>query len=294
MTIASMTGFARLTGASSLGPFAWEIKAVNAKGLDVRLRIASLFDSIEAESRARIARRVTRGTINVTLTAQRGSAIPEVRINQDLLQKLASAIATVDLHGSIAPATLDGLLSVRGVVEVIDAEDTEEQRRTACVHVLSSLDDALDQLVAMRAREGRALGAILSTKLSRIQNLVAAADACPARRPDVIAARLSHTIALLARQANFDQNRLYQEALLLAAKADVREELDRLVTHAAAALELLAEGGAIGRKLDFLAQEFGREAATLCAKSNDASLTNIGLELRAEIEQFREQIQNIE
>jgi uncharacterized protein (TIGR00255 family) len=294
MKIASMTGFARLAGASCLGPFAWEIKAVNARGLDIRLRVAALFDSIEPEARARIARRLTRGTVNATLTTQRATANPEVRVNQDLLQKLASAIAGIDLHGSIAPATLDGLLAVRGVVEVADAEETEDQRGAACVHVLASLDAALDDLVATRICEGKALGAILSTKLASIQALVAAADSCPARRPEAIRARLAQSIAILAGQTNFDQNRLYQEALLLAAKADVREELDRLMTHATAARELLAEGGAIGRRLDFLAQEFGREAGTLCAKSNDASLTNIGLELRAEIEQFREQIQNIE
>lgn len=294
MTIASMTGFARLAGASGLGSFAWEIKSVNAKGLDVRLRLPPQLDAIEPEVRARISRRLTRGTVTVTLTLQREAAYPEVRVNQDLLQKLAAAVAGIDLHGSIAPATLDGLLAVRGVVEVRDAEETEEERRDAGTRMLASLDEALDRLVAMRVQEGTALGMILVAKLARIGGLVEAADACPARRPEAIRARLAQSITNLVGHPNFDQNRMHQEALLLAAKADVREELDRLMTHATAARELLAEGGAVGRRLDFLAQELGREAGTLCAKSNDAGLTTTGLELRAEIEQFREQIQNIE
>jgi len=294
MTIASMTGFARLAGACCLGPFAWEIKAVNAKGLDIRLRLPPQLDAIEPEVRARISRRLTRGTVNATLTLQREAANPEVRVNQDLLQKLAAAVAGIDLHGSIAPATLDGLLAVRGVVEVRDAEETENDRREAGAHMLVGLDEALDRLAAMRVQEGTALATILVAKLASIQALVEAANACPARRPEAIRARLAQAITILAGHPNFDQNRLYQEALLLAAKADVREELDRLMTHATAARELLAEGGAVGRRLDFLAQELGREAGTFCAKSNDASLTTTGLELRAEIEQFREQIQNIE
>jgi uncharacterized protein (TIGR00255 family) len=294
MPIASMTGFARLSGVSGLGPFAWETKAVNARGLDVRLRLAPQFDAIEPEARARIARRLTRGTINATLTLQRAAGSPEVRVNRDLLGKLAAVVAGIDLHGAIAPATLDGLLAVRGVVEVRDAEETEAERREAGAVVLAGLDAALDRLVAARIQEGAALGTILAAKLARMFALVSAADACPARRPEAIRARLAQSLAMLAGQVNFDQNRLYQEALLLAAKADVREELDRLVTHATAARELLVQGGAVGRRLDFLSQELGREAGTLCAKSNDGSLTEIGLELRAEIEQFREQIQNIE
>ncbi len=294
MTIASMTGFARLAGTSRLGPFAWEIKAVNARGLDIRLRLPPQLDSLEPQVRARIADRLSRGTVNATLNLQRAAANPEVRVNQDLLRKLAAAVAGVDLHGSIAPATLDGLLAVRGVVEVHDAEETEADRREAGTLMLDGLDAALDRLVAARVQEGTALATILGAKLARIAAFVAAADACPARRPEAIRARLAQSITLLAGHPNFDQNRLYQEALLMAAKADVREELDRLMTHATAARQLLDEGGAIGRRLDFLAQELGREAGTLCAKSNDASLTTTGLELRAEIEQFREQTQNIE
>jgi uncharacterized protein (TIGR00255 family) len=294
MTIASMTGFAR--AATSAGPWrlSWELKSVNAKGLDARLRLPPPFDAIEPDARARLARKLIRGTIHATLAAQRDTAMPEARINQDLLRELIAACAGIPLPERIAPATLDGLLALRGVVEIIDAADDEATILPARASALDLLDAALDSLVAMRQSEGGALALVLTARLEKIAALTQAADICPARKPEAIQARLAQSLAVLAGNTNFDQNRLHQEALMLAAKADIREELDRLSAHTAAARELLAKGGAAGRRLDFLAQEFSREANTLCAKSNDASLTGLGLELRVEIEQFREQIQNIE
>ena len=294
MTIASMTGFARATGSAGPWRLAWELKSVNAKGLDARLRLPPPFDAIEPEARARLSRKLNRGTIHATLAAQRDAAIPEVRINQDLLRELIAAITQIPLLERIAPATLDGLLAMRGVVEIIDAAEDETAILRARASALDLLDEALDSLVAMRQSEGGALALVLSARLEKIAALTQAADACPARKPEAIRARLAQSLAYLAENANFDQNRLHQEALMLAAKADIREELDRLAAHTAAARVLLAKGGAAGRRLDFLAQELSREANTLCAKSNDASLTGLGLELRVEIEQFREQIQNIE
>jgi uncharacterized protein (TIGR00255 family) len=294
MTIASMTGFARAAGGAGPWRLAWELRSVNAKGLDARLRLAPAFDAIEPDARARLSRKLNRGTIHATLAAQRDAAIPEVRINHDLLRELIAAIAEIPLPERIAPATLDGLIGLRGVVEIMDAAEDE----AAILHVraaaLDLLDTALDSLVAMRQSEGGALAAVLSARLEKIAALTQAADICPARKPEAIQARLAQSLTMLAGNANFDQNRLHQEALMLAAKADIREELDRLAAHTNAARELLAKGGAAGRRLDFLAQELSREANTLCAKSNDASLTGLGLELRVEIEQFREQIQNIE
>ncbi len=294
MTIASMTGFAR--AAASAGPWrlSWELKSVNAKGLDARLRLPPPFDAIEPDARARLARKLNRGTIHATLAAQRDAAMPEVRINRDLLRELIAACAGIPLPERIAPATLDGLLVLRGVVEIVDAADDEATILPARASALDLLDAALDGLVAMRQSEGGALALVLTARLEKIAALTQAADTCPARKPEAIQARLAQSLALLAGNTNFDQNRLHQEALMLAAKADIREELDRLSAHTAAARELLTKGGAAGRRLDFLAQEFSREANTLCAKSNDASLTGLGLELRVEIEQFREQIQNIE
>jgi uncharacterized protein (TIGR00255 family) len=294
MTIASMTGFARTAGSAGPWRLAWELRSVNAKGLDARLRLPPPFDAIEPEARARVSRKLNRGTIHATLAAQPEAAIPEVRINQDVLRKLIAAVAEIPLPAMITPATLDGLLALRGVVEISDAAENEAEILKARVDALGLLDAALESLVAMRQSEGGALALVLSARLEKIAALTQAADACPARKPEAIQARLAQSLAMLAGNANFDQIRLHQEALMLAAKADIREELDRLAAHTAAARELLAKGGAAGRRLDFLAQELSREANTLCAKSNDASLTGLGLELRVEIEQFREQVQNIE
>lgn len=294
MTLASMTGFARVAGVSAGFRWAWELKSVNAKGLDLRLRVAPGFDPIEAEARAKLGQALTRGTCYATLSVQRETAVPEVRINQDLLTLLANSLAAVSLSAGLRPVSLDGLLGVRGVVEIRDRTEDEVELARAQAAVLNSLDEALAALVAMRRSEGRALAQILATRLDKLAALQRVADECPARKPEAIQAKLAETLALLADHRNFDQNRLYQEALLLAAKADIREELDRLAAHIGAVAGLLEKGGPIGRRLDFLAQELGREANTLCAKSNDAGLTAIGLELRVEIEQFREQIQNIE
>jgi uncharacterized protein (TIGR00255 family) len=294
MTIASMTGFARTSGTTALYRWVWELKSVNAKGLDLRLRLPAGFDSVEAEIRSRLGKALVRGTCYATLSAQREAATPEVRINQDLLHRLSVALAELPVSDKLRPASLDGILAVRGVVDIREAGDSEEDLATFRTAALGGFDAAIEALVGMRHQEGEALGQILFARLDRLNTLRIAADICPARTPEAIRARLAATLAMLASHANFDQNRLYQEALLLAAKADIREELDRLETHLQAVRDLLNAGGAIGRKLDFLAQELGREANTLCAKSNDASLTAIGLELRVEIEQFREQVQNIE
>ena len=294
MTLASMTGFARAAGSAGPWRLTWELKAVNAKGLDARLRLAPPFDAIEPDARAKLVQKLTRGTIQAGFTAQREITTPEVRVNQDLLRKLMTAIAAIPLPEMISPATLDGLLSVRGVVEISDAAENEAEILAARASALELLDTALESLVTMRRSEGAVLATVLSARLETIAVLTQAADLSPARKPEAIQARLAQSLAMLAGNSNFDQNRLHQEALMLAAKADIREELDRLGAHTTAARDLLAKGGAVGRRLDFLAQELSREANTLCAKSNDASLTALGLELRVEIEQFREQVQNIE
>jgi len=294
MTLASMTGFARAAGSAGPWRLTWELKSVNAKGFDARLRLAPPFDAIEPDARAKLAQKLTRGTIQAGFTAQREITTPEVRVNQDLLRKLMTAIAAIPLPEMISPATLDGLLSVRGVVEISDAAENEAEILAARASALELLDTALESLVTMRRSEGAVLATVLSARLETIAALTQAADLSPARKPGAIQARLAQSLAMLAGNSNFDQNRLHQEALMLAAKADIREELDRLGAHTTAARDLLAKGGAVGRRLDFLAQELSREANTLCAKSNDASLTALGLELRVEIEQFREQVQNIE
>lgn len=291
--IRSMTGFAQAAGTVGPARWSWELKTVNAKGLDLRLRLPPGFDALEAPARRLIGAALTRGTCQATLALVR-DAPSAPRINTDLLAAMVRALAEVQLPPGVGPATLDGLLGVRGIVESGDGAPEPAEIAALQAACAGGLEKALEALVAMRAAEGAALRTILEERLATIARLTAQADAAPQRQPAAIAAKLAETIAALAQRHALDPDRLHQEALIMAAKADVREELDRLATHVAAARELLAVGGPIGRRLDFLAQELGREASTFCAKANDAALTAIGLELRVEIEQFREQVQNIE
>ena len=295
MTVASMTGFARAQG--SLGPwrYAWELKSVNSKGLDLRLRTPPNFDAVEVKARAALSARLTRGACFANLSAKRDDAAGAARVNRVALDRLLAVLDDVPLHASLRPASLDGLLNVRGVIEVIEPEDDEAQRAALDAGVLASLQEALDALVASRNGEGAALAAVLTTRLDRIAELTEEGERQPGRQPEAIRARLAQQLAALLESANsLDPQRLHQEAVLLAVKADIREELDRLKAHVVSARRLLADGGPIGRRLDFLAQEFGRESNTLCAKSNDPALTAIGLDLKIEVEQWREQVQNIE
>ncbi|MBI1868267.1 MAG: YicC family protein [Methylocystis sp.] len=295
MTLSSMTGFARAQDSCGPWRYAWEIKTVNSKGLDLRLRAPSNFDALEIKARARIAARIARGACFANLTARRDDASGEVRINRAALDKLLKALDDVPLHAALRPASLDGLLSVRGIVEFIEPEEDEASRNARDDKILATLEQALDALVASRNGEGAALAKVLTTRLDRICDLAAKADSAPGRSVEAIRARLAQQLAaLLENSSGFDAQRLHQEAALLAVRADIREELDRLAVHVASARALLASGGPVGRRLDFLAQELARESNTLCAKSNDPSLAAIGLDLKTEVEQWREQAQNIE
>jgi uncharacterized protein (TIGR00255 family) len=294
-SIASMTGFARARG--SLGPwsYAWELKSVNAKGLDLRLRVPPGFDAVEIKARAAVAARLARGSVFANLAAKRAEAEGAARVNRAALDRLLAALDDVPLHASLRPASLDGLLTIRGIVEIVEPEDDEAQRAALEATVLATLDSALEDLLASRRAEGAALAAVLGERLTKIGALAARADAAPGRQPEAVRQRLAQQVARLLEAAEtLDPARLHQEAVLLAVKADIREELDRLKAHVASAQGLLAEGGPVGRRLDFLAQELSRETNTLCAKSNDADLTTIGLELKIEVEQLREQAQNVE
>ncbi|MBB4196324.1 YicC family protein [Rhodoblastus sphagnicola] len=292
MTLASMTGFARQSGHAAPFRWTWEIKTVNSKGLDLRLRLPPGFDALDLPSRGLIAKVVTRGACQANLSITRESVASAPRINRELLTQLLELVSTLP-RGNVGPATLDGLLALRGVIETGEGEDDSAQGEAQAA-MLRGLEAALADLSAMRVAEGAALQTIFAQRLDAIERLTGAADACPARKPDVVREKLRAAIAQLSEIGRFDEARLHQEAILLAAKADIREELDRLYSHVAAARKLLAGGGAIGRRLDFLAQEFGRESNTLCAKSNDPALTAIGLDLKVEVEQLREQAQNIE
>ena len=291
-----MTGFAQAGGATSDGRvrWSWDLKSVNAKGLDLRLRLPPGFDRLEVEARRRIAARLTRGTCHATLAVVREARSASIRIDTDRLAALMRAVADITRPAAIGPATLDGLLALRGMVEVADESWNDGDQDALVSECERGLGPAIDALIAMREQEGASLRVVLVERLAAIERLTRHADAAPQRQPEAVRGKLAAMIATLAERYALDPDRLHQEALILAAKADVREELDRLMSHVVAARDLIDSGGAVGRRLDFLAQELGREASTYCAKVNDAALTAIGLDLRVEIEQFREQIQNIE
>lgn len=295
MALASMTGFARTQGSAGAWSWAWEIKSVNGKGLDVRLRLPTGWEGLEGGLKQIASRVLGRGNVNANLSMTRSDAAVSVRVNEDVLRAIALSVRKVAADLDAPPVRLEGLLNLKGVLEVAESEDSEDERRAAEQAVTEGFEAALGDLVAMRAQEGAALGLVLNERLDGIAALTAQAEANPTRRPEAIRAKLAEQIrVLMDTGTNFDPDRLHQEALVLASKVDVREELDRLVAHVAAARAMLGEGGAVGRKLDFLAQEFNRETNTLCSKANDVSLTAIGLELKGLVEQFREQVQNIE
>lgn len=290
--IASMTGFARSAGTTGAVQWLWEIRTVNGRGLDIRVRVPNGFDAAGEAARAALSKALARGQCQLNLTLTRPEAAARVRIDESLLASLAAAVARVPRPAGVGPATLDGLLSVRGVVETESEAGADPEALNR--ELAAGIDSLVVDLVTARRAEGARLHAILSEQIADIARLTQAAQDCPARRPEAVRARLAELVAALVGAGGLDPDRLHQEAVLLAAKADVREELDRLRAHLDAVGELLIEGGAIGRRLDFLAQELGREANTLCAKAGDITLSRIGLDLKAVVEQFREQVQNVE
>jgi uncharacterized protein (TIGR00255 family) len=295
MALSSMTGFARSHGVSGSYAWAWELKSVNAKGLEIRLRLPSGWDALENPARAKAAEVLSRGTVQGTLTVTREGVVPVVRVNEAVLSAVIETMRDLAERIEASPPSLDGILAMKGVVEVTERDESEDERRAAEAAVTAGFATALEALVSMRKHEGVALGTLLTMRLDEIALLTARAEAAPGRRPEAIKARLAEQIAtILGSSDRFDADRLHQEAILLTTKADIREELDRLVAHVAQARSLLKQGGPVGRRLDFLSQELNRESNTLCAKANDLELTNIGLELKSVVEQFREQVQNLE
>jgi uncharacterized protein (TIGR00255 family) len=295
MALSSMTGFARSHGASGPYSFEWELKSVNAKGLDLRLRLPPGWDELELLAKKRAAEVLVRGTVYANLNVKRTGALSTVRINEEVLTSVLRAAAQLAGKIDAVAPSVDGLLAIKGVIELVEPESDEEEDRVAKAEAASAFDTALAGLVEMRRREGTSLGQILSQRMDEIEVLANKAEAAPGRKPEAIRARLAEQVAALLQSSDrFDADRLNQEALLIAARADVREELDRIASHIAQARELIGKGGPIGRRLDFLAQEFHREVNTCCSKSNDIELTNTGLEMKNVVEQFREQVQNLE
>jgi len=295
MVLSSMTGFARSHGSSGPYTFEWELKSVNAKGFDLRFRVPQGWDELEAFAKKRAGEVLSRGTVYANLNVKRSNAASAVRINEDVLASIVKVAGTLAQRIDAVAPSIDGLLGIKGVIEVVEPESDEAEDKAAMDAAAKAFEEALDHLVEMRRREGAALGQILQQRMDQIERLAKKAEAAPGRKPEAIRARLAEQIAaLLETSDRFDPDRLTQEAILIATKADIREELDRIASHIAQAREMIGKGGPVGRRLDFLAQEFNREVNTCCSKSNDIELTNTGLEMKNVVEQFREQVQNLE
>jgi len=295
-TINSMTGFARASGETGTFTWTWEVKSVNGKGLDIRCRLPQGMDELEAHVRGKAGRTFARGNVSLHLTIKESGGSARYQVNRDLLDQLVNIAGELGgkTPGWEAPR-LDGLLSVKGVIEPLEEEASDQEVAARNAEIAKSLDQALKELSTARSEEGGRIAGALSGQMAEISALKDKAESVAEVQPDAIKENISSQVReLLESQPALPEERLAQEAALLITKGDVREELDRLGSHLEAADKLLSDGGVIGRKLDFLCQELNREANTICSKAQDIELSNIGLELKAVIEQFREQVQNIE
>ncbi|MDX2258540.1 MAG: YicC/YloC family endoribonuclease [Hyphomicrobiaceae bacterium] len=296
MTLSSMTGFARAEGRDAQGAWFWELRSVNGRGLDIRTRLPPGYDSIEPAVREAIQRSFTRGSITVGLTIEATGPAASARINAAVLDAVIAASEALRARVGGEPASVSALLGVRGVIEIVeDARAGPEVVSGRQPHLLSSLAAAIDGLAAARREEGRRLVRILGNLVGTIETLAGRVEASPARSVDAVRARLAQQVQrLLAEATSLDAQRLHQEAVMIATRADVEEELKRIGSHIAAARDILASPGPAGRKLDFLAQEFNREVNTLCSKSVDEGITEAGIAMKVAVDQLREQVQNIE
>jgi len=295
MALVSMTGFADAQGAREGARWRWEAKSVNGRGLDLRLRMPPGFDGIEPAARVLANERFRRGSIQVALTYEEPEGVGGLRVDPAALGAAVRIAKEVAAETGLPPARIDGLLALKGVIVQADGglgDATERAKRDA--GILETLASAFDALRRARKTEGAKLAAILTSQIDEIARLTEEAGTLAATQPAALRDRLTAQLKELLEPGAVQEDRLAQEAALLAARADVREELDRLAAHVQEARTLLASEDAIGRKLDFLAQEFNREANTLCSKSSDIQLTRTGLALKAAIDQFREQAQNVE
>ena len=292
--ITSMTGFARASGSHDGQTFAWELKSVNGKALDLRLRLPTGFDHLEIQARQALAQVLKRGNVQVNLSLTETGGATKLTINRDVLQTYVALAKDLQKQVGGPDVSVEALLSMKGVVEMAATTTDETVLAARDKAILKSLDEAIVALAAARLAEGAKLSAIIAAQLDQIAELHKRATANPSRKADAIKARLREQVASLLEAGMMDEQRLAQEAAILATKADIQEELDRLGVHISAAKLLLTSKEPVGRKFDFLAQEFNREANTLCSKANDAGLTQIGLDLKTVIDQMREQVQNIE
>lgn len=299
MTVKSMTGYASRDGTLHLDAvsyrWTWDIRSVNGKSLDMRLRAPSFLVELEQQARKLLQRKLARGNIQASLQLDASRDGDGLAVNETALQAALALARKLSAEHGLPPLSADGLLALPGVIDAHVRDDRPEEQAALLDAALADFGKALDALVLSRAKEGEALAGILEKTVDEIGALAAAARDAPERGAAAIRAKLAVQVKTLVEgDHGFSEERLHQEALLMAAKADIKEEIDRLEAHVIAARDLLRMPEPVGRRLDFLAQEFNREANTLCSKANDIAITNIGLALKAAIEQFREQVQNVE
>ena len=295
MTLKSMTGFGRSAGIYGETSWHWEVRSVNGRGLELRFRMPPGLEKLEIKARSLCQEKLARGNCTLNLTLRRETGELAIRLNEAALSQALAVAERARALTQLAAPGLDTLLAMRGVVEVVESEESEEAQCRLEEALLNDLTAALDQLVTARTAEGARLTSVMANQLSQISSLVERAANASARQPEAMMQRLTEQVARLTETgAGLDPERLHQEALLLAVKADIQEELDRLCAHVAAAKDLLAQDRPVGRRLEFLTQEFNREANTLCSKASDIEVSRAGLELKTVIDQLREQVQNIE
>lgn len=293
--IASMTGFARSEGEFAGITWSWELKSVNGKNLDARCRVPSGYEILDPIVRAELAKAFKRGNFHIGLLIDSGQKQVKLQVNEEVLQQVLPLASRLATEMDAQAPTVDGILGLRGVLEVVEEEEAEGTAERRQKLIVDSFKAAVAEMREMRLQEGARLAEIAAELLNDIEALRNEAANLAATQPDAIQARfLKQMEELLGEGSGVDKDRVAQEIAILVTKADIREELDRLSSHVEAARELLAKGGPCGRRLDFLCQEFNREANTLCSKSADVALTRIGIDLKSKIEQLREQIQNIE
>lgn len=293
MTLSSMTGFASARGEADGVSWAWEARSVNGRGLDVRLRLPPGWDRLDPVVRDRVSKRFKRGNVSISLAVSQTESVARYTLNESHLEAILALIRPLQASGEVAPPSADGLLAIKGVLEPVEVASTSDEGLDE--RILGDLDRLLPMLEENRRAEGTRLAGVVRAQVTAISDLAKSARAHPSRSTEAVRDRLAAQVtALLDASNSLDEARLYQEAALLATRADIAEELDRLDGHVEAADALLSDGGAVGRRLDFLAQECHREANTLTSKSVHRDVTALGLELKVVIDQLREQVQNLE
>ncbi len=291
--LASMTGYSHIKGSGELGTWIWEIKTVNSRGLDVRCRLGHSLDSLEPEIRRRISDKIHRASVTVSLRFSSNPSLQKVIVNRDLVQQILDA--TSNIAGNIGSRpSLDAIFTVPGIVSILNVEDESKNQDLMHKDLLKSFDKALDKLRKSQLDEGNKIFSICSGYLDKIESINNNLSNAAYNNPINIRDRLIQKLAEVIDTVSVSEDRLAQEVALLAIKSDIREEIDRIGIHLVASRKLLLEGGGIGRKLDFLSQEFSREANTICSKSTNSEISGFGLDLKSLIERFREQIQNLE